>query len=101
MQIHYSNQGVMQMFKSHYLKNIFKDLTRKTDISMAELETMLMSAADVPDLSGVDLKKNVVKDYCKEFNIKLAIWFLKDSWAEVTQSCLNGTWKKLCPYLTY
>ncbi len=69
------------MFKFHYLRNSFKDLSRKTDISMAELE----KAADAHDLSGVDVKKNVVKDYWKEFNIKHAIWLVKDSWAEVTQ----------------
>ncbi|KAK4316354.1 hypothetical protein Pmani_012483 [Petrolisthes manimaculis] len=61
----------------------------------------LEAAADAPDgAMSVDVKKDVVKDYWKNFNIKHSIWFVKDAWGEVTQSCLNGTWKKLCPDLT-
>lgn len=38
-----------------------------------------------------------VRDYWRQFTVKDALRFIKESWEEVPRSCLNGVWKKLCP----
>ena len=33
-----------------------------------------------------------------EFTIHDTIWQVRDAWKEVTESCICGAWKKLCPH---
>jgi hypothetical protein len=39
----------------------------------------------------------LVKDFCRNFNIKKVIDNIGDAQAEVTQSCMNGAWRKIWP----
>lgn len=68
------DQGVIQTFKSYYLRSTLADLVK------------------VMNEKGIS-----VKEYWCNFKIKDALKFLKMTWDEVTSKCLNGVWKQLCP----
>jgi hypothetical protein len=69
------DQCVTATFKRYYLRKTFAQLVKDTD------------CAD--QLS--------VKKFWRNFNIKKAIDNTGDAWAEVTQSCMNGVWRKIWP----
>ena len=63
-------------------------------MSLEELE----KAAEAPE-DPVELQKDVVRRHWKEYTIHDALWHVRDAWKEVTESCIRGAWKKLCPHL--
>lgn len=69
-------QGVISTFKAYYLKKIFDAVAKASD-------------------NG----KTTVKDFWKSFNIRDSIMLVGEAWDAVSHSCMNGVWKKLCPYL--
>ena len=77
------NQGVIQMFKAHYLQKTWRARSLKCDVSLSELE----KAAQVPTETKVELQKNVVRCHWWKFIICDAIWHV---WKEVMQSCIRG-----------
>ena len=90
------DQGVIQMFKTHYLQKMWRALSLKCDVSLSDLE----KAAQAPAESEVKLQKNMVRCHWQEFTIRDAIWHVQDAWEEVTQFSIRGDWKKLCPQFT-
>ena len=86
------DQGVIQMFKTHYLQKTRHALSLKCDVPLSELE----KATQAPAEREVEFLKNVVRCHWWEFTIRNAIWHDRDAWKEVTQSCIHGGWKKLC-----
>jgi hypothetical protein len=67
------DQGVIATFKSYYLWKTFTQLVKDTDGEVS------------------------VKDFWRNFNIKKATDSIGDAWTEVTQSCMNGVWRKIWP----
>ena len=61
-------------------------------MSREELE----KAAEAPE-DPVEFQKDVVRRHWKEYTIRDALWHVCDAWKEVTESCIWGAWKKLCP----
>ena len=88
------DQGVIRMFKTHFLQKAWRSLSRKCDVSLEELE----KAAEAPE-DPVELQKDVVRRHWKEYTIRDALWHVRDAWREVTVNCIRGAWKKLCPDL--
>ena len=82
------DQGVIHMFKTHYLQKTWRTLSLKCDVSLSELE----KAAQAPVESEVELQKNVARRHCWEFTIRDAIWHVRDAWKEVMQSCICRAW---------
>ena len=66
------DQGVIATFKTYYLQITFTNLVKLTDNQMT------------------------VKEFWKPFTIRDALCNV-ESWKEVTNSCMNGAWGKLCP----
>ena len=62
-------------------------------MSLNELE----KAAQAPTESEVELQKSMVWHHWWEFTIHDAVWHVRDARKEVMQSCICGTWTKLCP----
>ena len=87
------DQGVIKMFKAHYLQKTWRALSMKCDVSLDELE----KAAQAPKKTEEELQKDVVQCHWRSYTIRDAIWHVRDAWKEVTESCIRGTWKKLCP----
>ena len=87
------DQGVIQMFKAHYLKRAWRSLSSKCDMSLSDLE----KAAVAPEKGLDEVRKDVVRQHWREYTIRDAIWHVRDAWAEVTANCICGAWKKLCP----
>ena len=67
----------------------------KCDVFLDELER----AAQSPKKTAVELQKDVVRRHWKSYTICDALWNVRNAWKEVTESCLRGVWKKLCPHL--
>ena len=86
-------QGVIRMSKAHYLQKTWHALSLKCDVSLDELG----KAAQAPEKTEVELQKDVVQHQWQEYTIHDAIWHVHDVWKEVTESCIHGAWKKLCP----
>ena len=86
------DQGVIKMFKAHYLQTSWCSLSMKCDLSLDELE----NAAQAPEQAEVELQKDVVRRHWKSYTICNALWNVCDAWKEVTESCISGSWKKLC-----
>lgn len=42
-----------------------------------------------------------MKEFWKRLTIRNSIMLLCETWKAVTRSCMNGAWKKLCPYPVY
>ncbi|KAK4326641.1 hypothetical protein Pmani_002851 [Petrolisthes manimaculis] len=72
------DQGIIKTFKSYYLRSTLTDLVERTNKD-----------------------KQTVKEYWKNFTIKDALRFIKDSWEKVNRKCLNGVWKKVCPQFVH
>ncbi|XP_045115137.1 tigger transposable element-derived protein 1-like [Portunus trituberculatus] len=70
------DQGVIRSFKAYYLRRTFKQAIRATEKGDKSL-----------------------KEFWKGFNIYSAVKNIGESWAEVTQSNMNGVWKSMCPSL--
>ena len=87
------DQGVIQMFKTHYLQRTWRSLSSKCDMSLSDLEM----AAQAPEKSMAEVKKDVVRQHWRGYTIRDAIWHVRDAWAKVTVNCIRGAWKKLCP----
>ena len=85
------DQGVIRMFKTHFLQKAWRSLSRKCDVSLEELE----KAVETPE-DPVELQKDVVRRHWKEYTVRDALWHVRDAWKEVTESCIQGAWKKLC-----
>ena len=80
------DQRIINMFKSHNHKQTWIDLGKEYNTSMNEIE----KATNAPDPSDViKLKMDIIRRNCKQLNIKEAISYVKDAWAEVTMPCLN------------
>ena len=88
------DQGVIRMFRTHFLQKAWRSLSRKCDVLLEELE----KAAEAPQ-DPVELQKDVVRRHWKEYTIRDALWHVRDTWKEVTTNCIRGSWKKLCPDL--
>ena len=86
------DQGVIRMFKTHFLQKAWRSLNQKWDVSLEELE----KAAEAPE-DPVGLQKDVVRRHWKEYTIRDAFWHVRDACKEVTESCIRGAWKKFCP----
>ena len=92
------DQGVIKMFKAHFLHKSWCSLSMKCDVSLDELE----KAAKAPE-NQVELQKDVVWRHWTSYTICDALWHVCDAWEEVTASCIlegEGGWKKLCLDLT-
>ena len=87
------DQGVIQMFKAHFLQKSWRALSSKCDMSLSDLE----KAAVAPDKGLDEVRKDVVRQHWREYTIRDAIWHVRDAWAEVTVNCIRGAWKNLCP----
>ncbi|XP_064103302.1 tigger transposable element-derived protein 1-like [Macrobrachium nipponense] len=72
------DQGIIKTFKSYYLRSTLTDMVARTQTD-----------------------KMTVKEYWKQFTIKDALRFIKESWEKVPRKCLNGVWKHLCPQLVH
>ncbi|XP_076041997.1 uncharacterized protein LOC143025902 [Oratosquilla oratoria] len=72
------DQGIIKTFKLYYLRSTLTDMVERTQKD-----------------------KMTVKEYWKQFTIKDALHFIKESWEKVPRKCLNGVWKHLCPQLVY
>ena len=68
----------------------------KCDVSLDELE----KATQAPEKTEVELQKDMMWHHWHEFTIRDMIWHGCDAWKEVTESCICGAWKKLCPEYT-
>ena len=88
------DEGMIRMFKRHFLQESWRSLSLKCDVSLDELE----KAAQAPK-NPVKLQKDVVWWHWKSYTIRDALWHVHDAWREVTESCIRGLWKKLCPHL--
>ncbi|XP_064410189.1 tigger transposable element-derived protein 1-like [Latimeria chalumnae] len=69
------DQGVIAAFKAYYLHRTFDQLIKATD--------------------GDD--KPTIREFWRGYNILNCIDNISESWAEVTQQCMNGVWGKLWP----
>jgi hypothetical protein len=67
--------GVIAVFKAHYLRRTFDQFLVATD--------------------GED--KPSIREYCRGYNILKATDNVAKAWEEVTKSCMNGEWRKLWP----
>ncbi|XP_050699783.1 tigger transposable element-derived protein 1-like [Eriocheir sinensis] len=70
--------GIIKTFKSYYLHSTLTDMVERTNKD-----------------------KLTVREYWKQFTIKDALHFIKESWEKVPRKCLNGVWKNLCPQLVH
>ncbi len=68
------DQGVIDTFKVCYLPITFINLVKSTDNNQM-----------------------IVQEFWKAFTIRYALCNIEESWKEVTRSCMNGVWGKLCP----
>ena len=90
------DQGVIKMFKAHYLQKSRRSLSMKCDVSLDELE----KATQAPKKTEVEVQKDVVRRHWKSYAFCDALWHVRDAWKEMTESCICGVWKKLYPELT-
>ena len=88
------DQGVICMFKTHFLQKSWHSLSLKCDVSLDELE----KASQAPK-NPVELQKYVVRRHWKSYTIYDALWHVCDAWREVMESCIRGPWKTLCLHL--
>ena len=88
------DQGMIKMFKAHFLQKSRRSLSMKCDVFLDELE----KAAQAPE-NPAELQKDVVRWHWKSYTICDALWDVHDAWKEVTASCIRSAWKKLCPHL--
>ena len=86
------DQGVIGMFRAHYLQKVWCALSLKCDVSLDELE----KAAQAPEKTEVEIQKDVVRRHWWTCTAHDLIWHVRDAWMEVTESCIRGAWKKLC-----
>ena len=75
------DQGIIRMLKCNYTK--------------ISLQRMINKIDSEPD--GED--HEVVMKYWSSFNLKNAIYVLQEAWECVTEKCIQGAWRKLCPNL--
>ena len=84
------DQGVIRMFKTHYLQKTWRALSMKYDANLRK-----------PLKLPWRLRWNARKTWCGVIGgactIRDAIWHVQDAWKEVAESCICGAWKKLCP----
>ena len=78
------DQGVIKMFKAHFLQKSWHSLGMKCDVSFDELE----EAAQAPE-NQVELQKDLVRQHWKSYIIHDALWHVHDAWKEVTASCIR------------
>ncbi|XP_007056461.2 tigger transposable element-derived protein 1 [Chelonia mydas] len=69
------DQGAIAAFKAYYLRRTFDQLIRGTDGE----------------------GKPTIRQFWRDYNILKCINNIGESWAEVTQACMNGVWWKLWP----
>uniref|UniRef100_A0A8C4RA68 HTH CENPB-type domain-containing protein n=1 Tax=Eptatretus burgeri TaxID=7764 RepID=A0A8C4RA68_EPTBU len=69
------DQGVIASFKAYYLRRTFSQATKATEGENAQ----------------------TLKEFWKGYNIYNAVRNIGESWNEVTQTNMNGVWRKLCP----
>lgn len=72
------DQGVISAFKANYLK---------------ETLSQLINSCDANDQLSI-------KEFWKQFNIKMAIEIIDKCWKGLTLHCMNRVWKKLWPQVT-
>uniref|UniRef100_UPI00358EF1F2 tigger transposable element-derived protein 1-like n=1 Tax=Myxine glutinosa TaxID=7769 RepID=UPI00358EF1F2 len=71
------DQGVIALFKCYYLR---RTLRQAVDATSEE--------------EGINIRK-----FWKNYNIYQAVLNINAAWLEVTQSAMDGVWKRLCPHL--
>uniref|UniRef100_UPI00358FBA1D tigger transposable element-derived protein 1-like n=1 Tax=Myxine glutinosa TaxID=7769 RepID=UPI00358FBA1D len=71
------DQGVIALFKHYYLR---RTLRQAVDATSEE--------------EGINMRQ-----FWKNYNIYQAVLNINAAWLEVTQSAINGVWKRLCPNL--
>ena len=81
------------MFKTHYFLKTWHALSLKCDMSLSELEKATQALVE----TEVELQKNLVWHHWRKFTFCAGIWHVGDAWKEMTESCIPGSWKKLCP----
>ena len=69
------DQGVIRMFKTHYLQETCHTLSQKFDVSLSEL----VKAAQAPAETEMELQENVVRRHWWECTIRDAIWNVQDA----------------------
>ena len=52
-------------------------------------------------MKSTDNYQMTVKEFWKAFTIRDAACNVEESWREVTRSCMNGAWAKLCPQFVH
>ncbi|KAK4313776.1 hypothetical protein Pmani_014899 [Petrolisthes manimaculis] len=71
---------------------------------LEQLEKIITEEEYLPQLifnavRATENGKKTLREFWKDFNIYTAVKNIGESWEEVTESNMNGVWKKLCPYL--
>ena len=69
------DQGVISNFKCYYLRRTFSQLIAATDGD----------------------GKPTMKQFWKNYNIKMAIQNINLSWRELKKTCMNGVWREIWP----
>ncbi|XP_045116125.1 tigger transposable element-derived protein 1-like [Portunus trituberculatus] len=72
------DQGVIATFKKYYLRRTFRQALKATDENDMTLS-----------------------EFWKSYNIYNAIKNINTSWWEITTTCMNAVWKKLCPQVVH
>ena len=80
------DQGMIKMFKAHFLQKSWRSISMKCDVSLDELE----KAAQTPKKTNVELEKDVVRRHWKSYTIRDAFWNVRDAWKEVLHSGACG-----------
>ena len=73
------DQGVIQMFRAHYLQKMWCALVRTAMCLWTSLRQPL-------EKTEVKLQKDVVRCHWRSYSIHNAIWQVHNAWKEVTES---------------
>ena len=75
------DQGIIRMLKCNYTRLSLQKMVARIDAEPDEEDAV------------------VVEKYWSSFNLKNAIYLLAEAWECVTERCIQGAWRKLCPDL--
>lgn len=65
--------------------------------AIAAFKKIYLREAYQKAVHAVDIEKITLKEFWSKFNIYDAIKVMDTAWNEITKSCMNKVWKKLCP----
>lgn len=80
------DQTIIATFKSYYLKKI-----------LTQMLTVMNQSLSL----GVNNPENEIKKFWKNFTISDSIGLVEESWAEIRETTLNKSWRKLLPELVH